>query len=119
MAVSNPRRLHGLMLMVQSGIGISGGRSRCFTFWQDFQKVSPSCPLPKETMDSVRQSASERALRSCEEETSCPRYVWNLLTIDQCYRNAETPSECQLQHEDYMECLHHTKEVCLRLLSRT
>lgn len=44
----------------------SPGRSRCFTFWQEFQK---------------------------------------------CYANADTTSECIAQKEDYMECLHHTKEV--------
>ncbi len=42
------------------------GRSRCFAYWQDFQK---------------------------------------------CYANADSPSECAPQKDDYLECLHHTKEV--------
>ncbi|CAO1618766.1 unnamed protein product [Parajaminaea phylloscopi] len=49
-----------------SGFGFSGGPSRCFTFWQDFQK---------------------------------------------CYAQADTPSDCVAQKEDYMECLHHGKEI--------
>ncbi|ORY82891.1 hypothetical protein BCR35DRAFT_290647 [Leucosporidium creatinivorum] len=49
-----------------SGFGYTGGRSRCFPYWQDFQK---------------------------------------------CYASADTPSQCTLPKEDYLECLHHTKEV--------
>ncbi|PWN52884.1 hypothetical protein IE53DRAFT_339792 [Violaceomyces palustris] len=49
-----------------SGFGFKGGRSRCFTHWQDFQK---------------------------------------------CYAKADTPSECVSEKDDYMECLHHTKEI--------
>lgn len=30
-----------------------------------------------------------------------------------CYDSSKYPTrECKLQLEDYMECLHHTKEVC-------
>ncbi|CAE6431267.1 unnamed protein product [Rhizoctonia solani] len=49
-----------------SGFGYTGGRSRCFPFWQEFAK---------------------------------------------CYANADAPSECRAQSEDYLECLHHTKEI--------
>ncbi|KZS87263.1 hypothetical protein SISNIDRAFT_476315 [Sistotremastrum niveocremeum HHB9708] len=49
-----------------SGFGYAGGRSRCFTFWQEFSK---------------------------------------------CYAGADTPSECRLQAEDYLECLHHKNET--------
>ncbi|KDN53389.1 hypothetical protein K437DRAFT_265757 [Tilletiaria anomala UBC 951] len=49
-----------------SGFGFNGGRSRCFTFWQEFQK---------------------------------------------CYANADSPSDCVAQKDDYMECLHHGKEI--------
>ncbi|WFD20518.1 hypothetical protein MCAP1_002764 [Malassezia caprae] len=28
-----------------------------------------------------------------------------------CYLTADEPSECTLQKEDYLECLHHTKEL--------
>ncbi|GAA5884076.1 hypothetical protein JCM6882_002128 [Rhodosporidiobolus microsporus] len=49
-----------------SGFSYTGGRSRCFPFWQDFQK---------------------------------------------CYAGADVPEQCALQKEDYLECLHHTKEV--------
>ncbi|GAA5871444.1 hypothetical protein JCM3774_005602 [Rhodotorula dairenensis] len=49
-----------------SGYSYTGGRSRCFAFWQDFQK---------------------------------------------CYAGADVPEQCALQKEDYLECLHHTKEV--------
>ncbi|GAA6011193.1 hypothetical protein JCM10207_005534 [Rhodosporidiobolus poonsookiae] len=49
-----------------SGFSYTGGRSRCFPFWQDFQK---------------------------------------------CYAGADQPEQCVLQKEDYLECLHHTKEV--------
>ncbi|PWN23986.1 hypothetical protein BCV69DRAFT_236807, partial [Microstroma glucosiphilum] len=49
-----------------SGFGFTGGRSRCFTFWQEFQK---------------------------------------------CYSVADHPSECVPQKDDYLECLHHGKEI--------
>ncbi|GAA6056213.1 hypothetical protein JCM3770_002090 [Rhodotorula araucariae] len=49
-----------------SGYSYTGGRNRCFPFWQDFQK---------------------------------------------CYASADAPEQCVLQKEDYLECLHHTKEV--------
>ena len=50
----------------QSGFGVKGGPSRCFTFWQEFRK---------------------------------------------CYLTSESPSDCALPRDDYLECLHHTKEV--------
>ncbi|KAK9893932.1 hypothetical protein P389DRAFT_110525 [Cystobasidium minutum MCA 4210] len=28
-----------------------------------------------------------------------------------CYANADKPEDCTLQRDDYMECLHHTKEI--------
>jgi len=49
-----------------SGYGLGGGRSRCFPFWQEFNK---------------------------------------------CYAMADKPEECVLQRDDYLECLHHTKEI--------
>ncbi|EGO03858.1 hypothetical protein SERLA73DRAFT_175540 [Serpula lacrymans var. lacrymans S7.3] len=49
-----------------SGFSYTGGRSRCFAYWQEFSK---------------------------------------------CYAEADTPSQCRLQADDYLECLHHTKEV--------
>lgn len=29
----------------------------------------------------------------------------------QCYAGADSPKDCLNQKEDYLECLHHTKEV--------
>jgi NADH dehydrogenase (ubiquinone) Fe-S protein 5 len=29
----------------------------------------------------------------------------------QCYANADKPSDCRVFSDDYLECLHHTKEV--------
>ncbi|KAL0576393.1 hypothetical protein V5O48_005582 [Marasmius crinis-equi] len=49
-----------------SGFGWTGGRSRCFAYWQEFQK---------------------------------------------CYVQADFPTDCRPQGDDYMECLHHGKEV--------
>ncbi|KAL1408909.1 hypothetical protein Q8F55_005723 [Vanrija albida] len=49
-----------------SGFGYSGGRTRCFVFWQEFSK---------------------------------------------CYANADAPQECVAQKDDYLECLHRTKEI--------
>ncbi|KAH7886914.1 hypothetical protein F5I97DRAFT_1871181 [Phlebopus sp. FC_14] len=49
-----------------SGISFTGGRSRCFTYWQEFSK---------------------------------------------CYSQAGDPGDCRLQGEDYLECLHHTKQT--------
>ena len=31
--------------------------------------------------------------------------------FSKCYASAETPADCVAQKEDYMECLHRTKEV--------
>ncbi|EIW78430.1 hypothetical protein CONPUDRAFT_128055 [Coniophora puteana RWD-64-598 SS2] len=49
-----------------SGFSYTAGRSRCFTYWQEFSK---------------------------------------------CYANSDSPSQCRLQADDYLECLHHTKEI--------
>ncbi|KAF8317736.1 hypothetical protein DL93DRAFT_2076888 [Clavulina sp. PMI_390] len=49
-----------------SGYGYDGGRSRCFSQWQEFSK---------------------------------------------CFSNADHPKQCILQSEDYLECLHHGKEL--------
>lgn len=34
-----------------------------------------------------------------------------LTDVLQCYAHADPPQECKLQVEDYLECLHHRKEV--------
>ncbi|KAI5479503.1 respiratory chain complex I component [Pseudohyphozyma bogoriensis] len=57
-----------------SGFGYTGGRSRCFAFWQDFQK---------------------------------------------CYAKADLTSECSTQVDDYLECLHHNKEVARAMEIKT
>ncbi|KAF9513171.1 hypothetical protein BS47DRAFT_1280935, partial [Hydnum rufescens UP504] len=31
--------------------------------------------------------------------------------FSKCYANADSPAQCILQSEDYLECLHHTKEI--------
>ncbi|POY74974.1 hypothetical protein BMF94_1950 [Rhodotorula taiwanensis] len=31
--------------------------------------------------------------------------------FQKCYAGADVPEQCALQKEDYLECLHHTKEV--------
>ncbi|KAF8962561.1 hypothetical protein BDZ97DRAFT_1101890 [Flammula alnicola] len=49
-----------------SGFGWGGGRSRCFSYWQEFQK---------------------------------------------CYAQTDEPSDCRPQNEDYLECLHRTKDI--------
>ncbi|CAD6575744.1 MAG: hypothetical protein TREMPRED_001485 [Tremellales sp. Tagirdzhanova-0007] len=49
-----------------SGFGLNGGRSRCFEFFQEFQK---------------------------------------------CHSVADDPKQCSTQVEDYLECLHKTKEI--------
>ncbi|KAG1753586.1 uncharacterized protein EDB91DRAFT_405266 [Suillus paluster] len=49
-----------------SGFSYTGGRSRCFAYWQEFSK---------------------------------------------CYAEADAPSQCRLPADDYLECLHHTKEI--------
>merc|ERR1711939_894308 len=49
-----------------SGHGYTGGRSRCFGFWQEFSK---------------------------------------------CHAAADDAKSCGDQKEDYIECLHHNKEI--------
>ena len=34
-----------------------------------------------------------------------------LIQVFQCYASSDVPSQCNVQAEDYLECLHHTKEV--------
>ncbi|KAF9525075.1 hypothetical protein CPB83DRAFT_860248 [Crepidotus variabilis] len=51
---------------MSSGFGWTGGRPRCFVYWQEFQK---------------------------------------------CYIQTDNPVECRPQSGDYLECLHHTKEI--------
>ncbi|TKY87519.1 hypothetical protein EX895_003533 [Sporisorium graminicola] len=31
--------------------------------------------------------------------------------FQKCYANADSPSDCVAAKEDYLECLHHTKEI--------
>ncbi|EST07346.1 hypothetical protein PSEUBRA_003166 [Kalmanozyma brasiliensis GHG001] len=31
--------------------------------------------------------------------------------FQKCYASADTPSDCIAAKEDYLECLHHTKEI--------
>jgi len=31
--------------------------------------------------------------------------------FSKCYASADTPAQCTAQSEDYLECLHHTKEI--------
>ncbi|KIR26139.1 NADH dehydrogenase (ubiquinone) Fe-S protein 5 [Cryptococcus deuterogattii 99/473] len=35
----------------------------------------------------------------------------NFANPTQCYANAEKPSDCVAPKDDYMECLHNTKEI--------
>lgn len=39
--------------------------------------------------------------------------AFGLPAVLQCYANADYPKQCVLQSEDYLECLHHGKEVRL------
>ncbi|KAH9976213.1 hypothetical protein BGW80DRAFT_1457059 [Lactifluus volemus] len=32
--------------------------------------------------------------------------------FSKCYAETDNPKECKLQADDYLECLHHTKEAC-------
>lgn len=34
----------------------------------------------------------------------------------QCYAQSDSPSECKPAADDYLECLHHTKEVLLLVI---
>ncbi|RUP51320.1 hypothetical protein BC936DRAFT_148765 [Jimgerdemannia flammicorona] len=36
-----------------------------------------------------------------------------------CYAMADSPQECLLQRDDYLECLHHTKEIARVLRIKT
>ena len=36
---------------------------------------------------------------------------FGFLDFQKCYASADVPQQCVLQKEDYLECLHHTKEV--------
>lgn len=31
--------------------------------------------------------------------------------FSKCYSQADAPSQCRVQADDYLECLHHTKEI--------
>eukprot|EP00277_Geminigera_cryophila_P013904 CAMPEP_0179439108 /NCGR_PEP_ID=MMETSP0799-20121207/22752_1 /TAXON_ID=46947 /ORGANISM="Geminigera cryophila, Strain CCMP2564" /LENGTH=79 /DNA_ID=CAMNT_0021221217 /DNA_START=20 /DNA_END=259 /DNA_ORIENTATION=+ len=31
--------------------------------------------------------------------------------FSECLKTADTPMTCKLAHEDYLECLHHKKEI--------
>ncbi|KAI6019952.1 hypothetical protein F5J12DRAFT_968327 [Pisolithus orientalis] len=70
-----------------SGFGYTGGRSRCFAYWQEFSKVY------------IRRSP----IGFTGTDETEPRL--------QCYSQADAPSQCRVQADDYLECLHHTKEI--------
>lgn len=41
------------------------------------------------------------------------------IDFQKCYAGADLPNECSLQKDDYLECLHHTKEARLFLSQRS
>ncbi|KAG2154234.1 uncharacterized protein EDB93DRAFT_1133354 [Suillus bovinus] len=45
---------------------------------------------------------------SCLGRSRCFAY-WQ--EFSKCYAEADVPSQCRLQADDYLECLHHTKEI--------
>jgi NADH dehydrogenase (ubiquinone) Fe-S protein 5 len=49
-----------------SGVGVNGGRGRCYALWLDFTR---------------------------------------------CLADADSPNECKDNRDDYIECLHHRKEM--------
>ncbi|KAG5643395.1 hypothetical protein DXG03_000973 [Asterophora parasitica] len=63
------------------------GRSRCFTYWQEFSKV--------------RCFTCTTVVFVFEADTHAL----------QCYAQTDNPAACRPQSEDYLECLHHPKEV--------
>ena len=94
----------------QSGFGYAGGRSRCHPFWQG------GCPRGAATCIQEGNGHYACAIegdRMLTDSAVCvplsplaPRPEFT-----KCYANADDPQDCVLQKADYVECLHHTKEV--------
>ena len=51
-------------------------------------------------------------VRKSEKQKSNTSEI-NLTFALKCYANTDDPAACKAQSEDYLECLHHTQEVCL------
>src|SRR4051794_19348474 len=52
----------------------------------------------------------------CRTQTGRSRCFPFWQEFSKCYAMADKPEECVLQRDDYLECLHHTKEVSPLLL---
>ncbi|CEQ41042.1 SPOSA6832_02721 [Sporobolomyces salmonicolor] len=121
-----------------SGFGYNGGRSRCFPFWQgpSFRHRSAGRSLGwtegKEKgaghgQGSAGGGAASGRREAVDETTgslcllvppsTCPRSTFH--HFQKCYVGADAPEQCTLQKEDYLECLHHTKEVSRAMKIKT
>lgn len=56
----------------------------------------------------LRHAGPVQQLRTDRDSHRLPRCVAD---FQKCYAGADVPEQCALQKEDYLECLHHTKEV--------
>eukprot|EP00976_Prorocentrum_cordatum_P032931 670857-Prorocentrum_minimum.AAC.4 len=96
-----------------SGFGTKGGKQgRCFSLWMDF---SESCPF--QNPSDVKQIPVRLApwFFSCEttDRGGCAKKKSNhepLLVAD-----TSEPNKCFAKRDDYLECLHHRKEVTEQL----
>ncbi|TYJ55516.1 hypothetical protein B9479_003788 [Cryptococcus floricola] len=117
-----------------SGFGYTGGRTRCFPFWQEFSKVRLS---PLRTLLRAYRNPHFLSYPPCSStplypsfkphlhSQSSPYLVHSLINLiqtienqiararphKQCYANADKPTDCIAPKDDYLECLHNTKEI--------
>jgi hypothetical protein len=58
----------------------------------------------------IEVPSSRRPSPACRMSPSASRTLYPADT-PQCYAQADSPQDCVAQKEDYLECLHRTKEV--------
>ena len=89
--MTKERQCRGLEQGMASGFGLTGSAGRCFPVWIDFSEV--------------------RMGPAATHYSAAPGWLLKVYCL-QCMRDTDNPAKCRELRDDYLECLHHRKEVC-------
>ena len=85
---------------MSSGVGATGGRGRCYPFFEDFERC-----MAKARGGAPRPARGD-ALCAHSRPVATPRPRAGPTAHEQ----AVLPQECSVLRQDYVECLHHRQE---------
>ncbi|KAF3556424.1 hypothetical protein F2Q69_00010238 [Brassica cretica] len=118
-----------------SGWGITGNKGRCYDFWMDFSECMSHCREPKDcsllredyleclhhSKESIRRWRKPEPLNQSIRASNQMASGWGItgnkgrcydfwMDFSECMSHCREPKDCSLLREDYLECLHHSKE---------